>query len=124
MTGGSAACAVRAAIATRGDSSADPAAASASTRRKSRRPRPRVCSSTFRNRAQASSTLASRLRGSNMAIAVLYRPHAGRARHALRRGLLLPALRGPRTHAFGLERSVAHVEISLEPVLALGLEQL
>src|SRR4029077_10673389 len=111
-------------MATSGDSSTDPAAASASTRRKSRRPRPRVCVNTVRSRAQASSMLASRLRGSNMAIPLLYRPDAERARCALLRGLLLPTLRGPWAHGFGLKWSVAHVEISLEPVLALSLEQL
>src|SRR5439155_9433220 len=44
------------------------------------------------------------------------------ARKSLR--LLLPALCRARPHGFGLERSIAHVEIGLEPVLALGLEQL
>src|SRR6187200_3321889 len=92
--------------------------------RKSRRPRPRVCTNTLRSRAQASSVLASRLRGSNMAIPVLWWPDAEGARRALLRGLLLPALRGAGAHGFGVKWSVAHVEIGLEPVLALGLEQL
>src|SRR5262249_297759 len=38
--------------------------------------------------------------------------------------LLLAALCRAWSHGLGLERSVAHVEIGLEPVLALGLEQL
>src|SRR4029453_292634 len=37
---------------------------------------------------------------------------------------LLWCFRRGRPHGLGLKRSVAHVEITLEPVLALGLEQL
>ncbi len=40
------------------------------------------------------------------------------------RGFLLPPLGGARAHGLGLERSVAHVEIGLEPLLPLRLEQL
>src|SRR5262245_65515909 len=38
--------------------------------------------------------------------------------------LLLSALCRARAHGLGLKRPVAHVEVGLEPVLALGLEQL
>src|SRR4029453_18107552 len=37
---------------------------------------------------------------------------------------LLSCFRRARPHGLGLKRSVAHVEIALEPVLALGLKQL
>ena len=59
-----------------------------------------------------------------MAIPVLYCPHAARARRTSLCSLLLSSLGRPRTHGLGLERSVAHVEIGFEPVLALRLEQL
>ena len=58
-----------------------------------------------------------------MAIPVLYCPHAARARRTSLCSLLLSSLGRPRTHGLGLERSVAHVEIGFEPVLALRLEQ-
>src|SRR5262249_48965537 len=45
------------------------------------------------------------------------------ARKSLRR-LLLSSLGRARSHGLGLKRAVAHVEIALEPVVALGCEQL
>src|SRR5262249_30471985 len=59
----------------------------------------------------------------SLGIALTTRLRAARAPRSLRR-LFLSSLRRPRPHGLGLKRAVAHVEIALEPVLALGFEQL
>src|SRR5262249_60961325 len=59
----------------------------------------------------------------SLGIALTMRLRAARALRSLRR-LLLSPLRRPRPHGLGLKRAVAQVEIALEPVLALGFEQL
>src|SRR5215468_1989764 len=120
VTGSSAAAARDPAPATAG-ASTPKSPALPSARRKSRRSRSRVSSSTARSRAQISSVSGWWRIAPSAGLFLL----ALIAVLALR---LLPlalgaALGGARPHRLGLERPVAHLEIGLETLRALLLEQ-
>src|SRR5262245_57907967 len=89
--------------------------------------RPRPWRAPAGNRAARGRASATRSRAAG------HRP--GRRRHPSRDHLpstfssslprlLLPPLRRAWAHGLGLERSVAHIEIGFEPLLALSLQQL